>query len=387
MTDARRMPGARSHRGRNLLVDIIVAAVLIALAPPARAASLSQLREAKSKMATLTARIQVEERSVARTEGHLHELNDEIGRTSTRVVRVQERARLARRKLLSLHERLHQLQNQMNALASSAYIDQPGGQLGTVLSVMLGSQSLSSLWDGIEFVARVSDAANVLAQQMASAERAVSSKLASLHRLAKQRSELLAELTSERARLDELDAEQHRALDQLNQTRSQVIGLVHSLERKLATRLFPIVGTAFQGDAHTSYGRWAVLFLRTLGAPTCHANEVAVVAWQLAEFTQAAWNPLATTKSMPGSSAFNAAGVQDFASLAAGLEASKLTLYEGASSYRYGPILDSLRQCAGPYTTADAIRSSAWCYECADGRYVVDKIAEVSTNFDEYASF
>ena len=95
-------------------------------------------------------------------------------------------------------------------------------------------------------------------------------------------------------------------------------------------------GKSIQGSTNVSYGEWAHAFLEVMGAPTCHANLVVTIAWQAQEGTQAAWNPLATTHRMEGSTDFNSVGVQNFLSLAQGLQASKETIENGWDVYRYG---------------------------------------------------
>src|SRR5207249_9579530 len=92
------------------------------------------------------------------------------------------------------------------------------------------------------------------------------------------------------------------------------------------------------GGAHISYGAWAGLFLRTEGVSGCHSNMVAMVSWQVAEFTQAAWNPLATTYHMPGATLFNGSGVRNYVSLSQGLEATRLTIRGGLERFGYGRI-------------------------------------------------
>jgi hypothetical protein len=112
---------------------------------------------------------------------------------------------------------------------------------------------------------------------------------------------------------------------------------------------------------------------------------VVVVAWQANEFTQARWNPLATTHPMPGSTDFNTVGVQNYRSLTQGVRASVETLTGGVDSYGYGAILDALHGCAAASRTADAIRASAWCHGCSNGRYVSALIPTVKQYFDRYA--
>ena len=133
------------------------------------------------------------------------------------------------------------------------------------------------------------------------------------------------------------------------------------------------------------FGGWASRFLQQIGAPTCRDNLVVVIAWQANEFTQARWNPLATTHPMPGSTSFNAVGVQSYLSLDQGLQASADTLTGGAASFGYGAILDALRGCADALTTAGAINASAWCRDCSNGGYVVELVSMVETYLDQYA--
>src|ERR671935_71706 len=59
---------------------------------------------------------------------------------------------------------------------------------------------------------------------------------------------------------------------------------------------------------------WAALFLGRIQAPVGGNNLVSVVAWEDQEHTEAAWNPLATPYSLPGSTRFNSVGVQNFRS-------------------------------------------------------------------------
>jgi hypothetical protein len=120
------------------------------------------------------------------------------------------------------------------------------------------------------------------------------------------------------------------------------------------------------------------------GAPSCRSNLVALVAWQYSEFTQAAWNPLADTLPMPGSTDFNSIGVQDYVSLGQGLQAVRHTLTNGPS-LGYPAIVSALRDCAHAMTTGRAINASAWCRGCAGGQYVTGVIARVEGNYDLYA--
>ncbi|MGZ4129893.1 MAG: hypothetical protein ACXVPR_03590, partial [Actinomycetota bacterium] len=335
----------------------------------------------------LTTQITANEAVVAETQDRLDALDAEINRVVARLAEVQQRVRELKEEVAALEARLQTLQRRLNELASTSYMNQPGGQLGLVLGLVLGSQSFIEMTDGMEFASRISAETETTASELAAARTRLAARLASLRDLSSEKAQLLHTLTTQRRRVHLLNAEHEDAVRRLTATRERIVSLIRGLRQQLAAQLFPAIGTAFQGSAHTSYGRWAALFLQALGAPVCHSNEIVLVSWQLAEFTQAEWNPLATTKPMTGSWTYNGAGVQNYPSLSTGLLANKATLYDGWSSYGYGSIVNNLRACATPYTTANAIRASSWCHRCANGGYVVNKIGEVAANFDTYAAF
>lgn len=133
-----------------------------------------------------------------------------------------------------------------------------------------------------------------------------------------------------------------------------------------------------QDAAAITWPQWAALLLPRVGAPLCANNVVTVVAWAAQENTDAAWNPLATTLPMPGSTPFNWADVQDYRSLEQGLAATVRTLEEGWTAYGYGPIVEALRRCDDPVVTAQAINASRWCLACARGTYVLGILPEVA---------
>jgi peptidoglycan hydrolase CwlO-like protein len=372
---------------RSVLVGTIVAVLALSLAAPAGAASLGDLHRAKAKLHVLTDRIRVRQQALADSQARYERLQQDIDRVVRRLAAIHRQAREVRDDVAALEARLAALTERLNQLANTSYMHQPGGQLGMMLGILMGSESISELTQGMEFATRIAGQTATLAAQVMQTRARLASRLSTLRSLASEKSQLLATLTEQRRRVHRLNVQREHALRLLMQTQRQVIDVVRHLRIELAAELFPLVGSAFQGGAHTSYGRWGVLFLRTLGAPVCRSNEIAMVAWQLAEFTQAAWNPLATTKPMPGSTAFNTAGVQNYSSLETGLLANKLTLYHGWSSYGYGAIVNALRSCASPFTTARAVQASSWCHGCAGGGYVVNKVGEVAANFRLYASF
>jgi hypothetical protein len=146
----------------------------------------------------------------------------------------------------------------------------------------------------------------------------------------------------------------------------------------------PVAGVA--EDGVVSRAEWALAFLRAAGLPTCEENVVLVVAWETQEGTDAAWNPLATTLSVPGATAFNGVGVRDYASLEQGIEATRLTLVNGAVVYGYAGILSALAACAPAETTALAVNASSWCAGCTGGAYLTGLLPLVRADLTAYAS-
>ena len=135
-----------------------------------------------------------------------------------------------------------------------------------------------------------------------------------------------------------------------------------------------------------TYEGWAGAFLGRLGAPACGENLLIVVTWETAESTSAAFNPLATTRDMPGASDMNTVGVKHYASLRQGLDASRDTLLLGAESYGYGAIVESLRRCGSAEATARAINASAWCRGCVGGAYITGLLPIVRDSYGEHAA-
>jgi hypothetical protein len=98
--------------------------------------------------------------------------------------------------------------------------------------------------------------------------------------------------------------------------------------------------------------------LTRLGLPQTSDNMRALVAWQSAEGTAAAFNPLATTRSsgQPGESQFNSVGVKNFGTYDAGLQTTIAALQNGL----YGPILGALQQGNSAQAVAQAVANSRW---------------------------
>ena len=180
-----------------------------------------------------------------------------------------------------------------------------------------------------------------------------------------------AELDTWNAFLTELERARERALRPSEPTEETAAGGDHAVE--------------LDPNEPVTYEAWAGAFLHRLGAPACGDNLLIVVTWETAESTSARFNPLATTRDMPGATDMNDVGVKHFVSLGQGLGAARDTLLLGAESYDYGAIVASLRACASAETTADAINTSAWCRGCVGGAYVTGLLPIVRETYAEHA--
>jgi hypothetical protein len=168
----------------------------------------------------------------------------------------------------------------------------------------------------------------------------------------------------------------------------QLTGWADQLQTLQTQRAAIINGTtavSLPSGAPLTYERWAAQLLARLGAPGCSENITALVTWQAAESTVAAYNPLATTHDEPGATSMNSVGVRNYMSLDQGIDATIATMRDGSPTYGYGFILDSLASCGSADRTADAINASSWCSGCAFGGYVTNLLPAVRANYQLYA--
>jgi hypothetical protein len=113
----------------------------------------------------------------------------------------------------------------------------------------------------------------------------------------------------------------------------------------------------------TNRAEWAVKFLAQLGDGITGERVQAVVTWMTSEFGDRApipfaFNPMATTLPMPGSTAGNDAGVQNYASEADGLTANVETLRQDHPGY--AELRDLLATSSDPVAIVNAVNASAW---------------------------
>jgi hypothetical protein len=297
---------------------------------------------------------------------------------------IVHRVEVAQR-VAAVQAELDAAQQRFHDAVVQAFIAAPGTQPGAdAFAAVLDANSFEDVQDQLAFGEAAANVRAKAIQEVTALDQQLTARGSTLD-------DLITAAQDVRARRDTALAEQQAALVReqqamaaLNQARTQIVALIDRLRAKLAPKDVQEVARAFQGDHNISYGKWAEAFLQVMGAPRCHANLVVTIAWQAQEGTQAAWNPLATTHRMDGSTDLNSVGVQNYRTLGQGLEATKETIENGWSQYGYGAMIRSMRDCADPLDTAQAIAASSWCSDCAEGQYVIGIVPAVEASFETY---
>ncbi|MGH2727740.1 MAG: hypothetical protein ACRDKS_12285, partial [Actinomycetota bacterium] len=276
-------------------------------------------------------------------------------------------------------ERYQAIRDEIDRAARGAYMRGPA----FAIEALLDLTSLSDVADVLSFTSAIADHNAQLADEVARLAFELKTRSDEEAALETQRTAALTRLTGEQNALTERFVEQQLQLAALARARAEVGTLLVQLRKRLRAEELAAAEEALRRGTPLTFGQWAQEMLEEIHAPVARNNLVVIVAWQVAEYTQARWNPLATTYPMPGSTEFNGSGVRNYVSLAQGLDATRLTL--GHCCYGYEQIIVNLARNADPMTTAEAINASRWCRGCAGGGYVVDLIPTVEQYYDEYA--
>lgn len=344
----------------------------------------SKLGAAKNRLTALTGQIGSEEVQARSLQDQLSSLDAQIGNASSKVDQIDAELVSTHHDVVTAKAQADRLQKRLDVVARTLFMQGAGSMQAALLGTLLSSSSMGDLGDLLATGQIVAQSNVDLATHVGNLKAELAFKAADLTRLRDQQVQLMAQLAAARTSKARAVADQQAVLADLERTKSEIVALIAKLHKQLRAEALAAVGTAFQGPGHVPYGSWAGLFLRAVGAPGCQANLITLVAWQYSEFTQAAWNPLADTLAMSGSTTFNSVGVQNYVSLDQGVQATRFTLVNGPA-FGYGAILSDLAGCADPMSTAGAINASMWCRGCAGGAYVVNDIPKVEANYDLYA--
>jgi peptidoglycan hydrolase CwlO-like protein len=350
------------------LVSVLTVALL--LSAPASAGGLD---EARSRLAVLEQQIALEQSAIDAAHVQLDALGAKIADLQATHAETQVRLLSTEQVLSGANLRYHDLQDRLNAVAVTAF------QWGPMapFAVALGADSLGDLADRLQYFDSIASANVETADAVAAHAVRLASIRAGLSTLSRQQARLELTLRTSRAELETALLAQNDQLAQLSDARTEAAALV----RRLGITADPSVT-----GVGVSFGRWAELLLSRLGAPICQDNLIAVVAWESAEGTAAAYNPLATTHDFPGATDFNGVGVKNYPSLGDGIQATIDTLVLGSPTYGYGAVLASLSTCAPAESTGAAINASSWCRGCAGGMYVLNVVPMVRADYERFAT-
>ena len=353
-----------------------VAVALFALAALVGAASVAgaqtPVETARERAARLGRQVLNTHGSVSELQRRILSLASDVSTARRTLDHLQGRLVEAEHDLMRARAEAEAVRTRLNERARQAFMTSGPGASAAYL---LEADSFADLMDRTVMLDSVQRADTLLGAEAAIESSEMAVRQASLERATRRRAAVLAQIESHQAELLGAFAAQQAALAVLAGKRLDALRDVRAIERRIARR-----------SGALPFGDWAGRFLRYLGAQTCRDNLVVVMAWQANEFTQARWNPLATTHRMPRSTSFNDVGVQNYISLTQGVRASAETLTGGATSYGYRAILDALARCDDASTTAEAIRASAWCRGCSNGGYVTELVPIVARYFDRYTA-
>jgi peptidoglycan hydrolase CwlO-like protein len=374
----------RRQRPRPALakaIPLVITGLLMAtLASAASADTKSELAAAKERLATLQARIADQSAALSQLHSQIAVLTQKVNRAQAEFDRTRTNLERTKASLADAQERFDVVRGRLDARAAEVYVGGPA----RAMEMVLGATSLSDFTYRLEFANRLQSNDAQLAQEVQRRADGLKQQQAVLSALRAEQAEKLSALTADKRALDQTAAAEQDALAALSASRQEVSVLVQKLAKQLRAEELAAARAAAQGGMPITFGQWAQVFLPRAGASTCRENLVVIVAWEEAEYTAARWNPLATTKDMPGATNFNSHGVKNYASLGQGLDATYGTLI--LPSRGYEPILSNLRKCADAMTTAKAINASKWCGGCANGTYVMSWVPIVESNYSHYAN-
>lgn len=370
---------------RRVLALCLAASAVVTGVASSHASTADRLDRARARLQALSGEIEAQSRAVedarsaaADAEARAAEADQALVPLIVHRVEVAQHVAEVQAELDAAQQRFHDAVVQ-------AFIAAPGLQPGAdTFAAVLDANSFQDLQDQLAFGEAAANVRAKAIQDVTALDQQLTTRGSTLD-------DLITAAQDVRARRDAALQEQQAALVReqqamaaLDQARTEIVALIDRLRAKLAPKDVQAVARAFQGDQNISYGSWAEAFLQVMGAPRCHANLVVTIAWQAQEGTQAAWNPLATTHRLDGSTDFNSVGVQNYRTVAQGLEATKETIENGWRDYGYGAVVRSMRDCADPVATARAIAASAWCSGCAGGQYVIGIVPAVEASFETY---
>jgi len=370
---------------RRLLALCLAASAVITGVASSHASTADRLDRARARLAALSGEIEAQSKAVEDARAAAADAQARAAEADQALVPlVVHRVEVAQR-VAEVQAQLDAAQQRFQDAVVQAFIAAPGLQPeADTFAAVLDANSFQDLQDQLAFGEAAANVRAKAIQRVTALDQQLTARGSTLDALITAAQDIRARRDAARQEQQAALVREQQAMDALDQARTEIVSLIDRLRAKLAPKDVREVARAFQCDHNISYGSWADAFLQVMGAPRCRSNLVVTIAWQAQEGTQANWNPLATTHRMDGSTDFNSVGVQNYRTLAQGLEATKETIESGWSTYGYGAVIRSMRDCADPLDTARAIAASSWCSGCAGGQYVIGIVPAVEASFDTY---
>jgi hypothetical protein len=334
-------------------------------------ADASELTDAQARLDVLRREIALQEEALRIQHEELDSLQAELGEVEAARASVLTQLLRLREAMDVVQTRHAELEARADAAVRTAYERGPFG----AAAIALGADSMVDLADTLQYFDSITRSTIEATSALAAETGRLMAARASLEALTAAGADQELEFRAKEGLLLDGLLDREKDLAALAASREEAAALVATLSLPSEPELT---------GSGVSYGRWAELLLGRIGAPICVDNLTILVAWQAAEGTAAAHNPLATTHGFAGATDFNAVGVKNYPSLDAGLDATIETLH-GPEAYGYGPILGALDSCAPAMTTAQAINASSWCRGCAGGMYVLNVVPLVQADYDRFA--
>ena len=347
--------------------------LLLLLSLIAEPAGARNLEAAQARLSSVERQIERQEAAIGQQHERLDAMAGDLARVLAALQETQARLGASQQRLADATARYEASSHLLQDVTRTAYEQ---GPLAPV-EALLAATSLTDLVDRYQYLNNIQVANAEVADGVADEAAELSAATRELDTLASRQIGQSIQLQAHNAALRVALLEQQRQLAQLSAQRRKAAQLV----QRLSLRVDPAIT-----GAGTTFGNWASLLLSELGAPQCHDNLTILVAWQVAEGTAAAHNPLATTHYMQGSTAFNSVGVRNFSSVDVGIHATVETLRLPVPTYGYQAILSNLANCAPAKTTAMAINESSWCRGCAGGLYVLNVLPLVQADYGAFSS-
>jgi len=361
--------------GAGMVLTLILAQVASAVGTQER------LDQARADLRTLEEQLTSQREQVDVVARQLEALEQEVVQAEERYRELEVLLDRTDAEAEAASDEYQEVQQRLGGIVAEAYM----GGTGEMVAFIMDADSQADLSARLDLLSAIAVSNANLADRATQLASDLEQRSDEITTVTKDKAEVLKDLEQQKEDLKAASVKHQEAVKTMEQTRIDLFDLVDELKKDLRLEDIQYLQQTFRGEASLPYGQWAGVFLDEMGAPACRDNLVVMVAWQLNEGTTADWNPLATTYYMPGSTSFNSFGVRNYASLASGLEASRLTLQEGSESYLYGPIIDALRGCSSAMTTAKAINRSSWCSGCTYGAYVTGLVDRVAADYDFYS--